>query len=137
MRGTGERVNQFRSEASGVTGKDITAGAIAPHEADRRGERKASLLDAPTSLEQDAVHAMKEPDPSSLGAPITLRVAEARVEDVGHAIARLAPTDLVRIGARAGDVLKITGGTVSVGRAELSDDAHDGMIQMGGQSRSN
>jgi transitional endoplasmic reticulum ATPase len=118
-------------------GKDIAAGAIAPHEPDRRGERKASVLDAPTGLEQDALHAMKEADPSSAGAPIALRVAEARVEDVGHAIARLAPTDLSRIGARAGDILKITGATVSVGRAELSDDAHEGMIQIDGTSRSN
>jgi transitional endoplasmic reticulum ATPase len=118
-------------------GKDITAGAIETHEPDRMGERKVSVLGAPTGLEQDAVHAMKEADPSSVGAPITLRVAEARVEDVGHAIARLAPTDLVRIGARAGDILKITGATVCVGRAELSDEAHEGMIQIDGTSRSN
>jgi transitional endoplasmic reticulum ATPase len=71
-------------------------------------------------------------------APIlTLRVAEARVEDVGHAIARLAPADLERMGGRAGDVLKITGGMVGVGRAELSDDAFEGMIQMDGTCRSN
>src|SRR5208282_2311166 len=67
----------------------------------------------------------------------TLRVAEARVEDIGHAIARLAPADLLRMGARAGDVLKITGGTIGVGRAELSDAGHEGMIQMDGTCRSN
>jgi transitional endoplasmic reticulum ATPase len=74
---------------------------------------------------------------SSATATLTLRVAEARVEDVGHAIARLAPADLRRIGARAGDVLKITGGMVGVGLAELSDDGFEGMIQIDGTCRSN
>jgi len=74
---------------------------------------------------------------SSITATLTLRVAEARVEDVGHAIARLAPADLRRIGARTGDVLKITGGTIAVGRVELSDDGHEGMIQIDGTCRSN
>jgi transitional endoplasmic reticulum ATPase len=74
---------------------------------------------------------------SSVTGTLTLRVAEARVEDVGHAIARLAPADLRRMGARAGDVLKITGGMVGVGRAELSDDGFEGMIQIDGTSRSN
>jgi transitional endoplasmic reticulum ATPase len=74
---------------------------------------------------------------SSYAATITLRVAEARVEDVGHAIVRLAPSDMQRIGAGAGDVLKITGGSVGVGRAEFSDDLHEGMVQMDGTCRSN
>ena len=74
---------------------------------------------------------------SPLAATLTLRVAEARVEDIGHAIARLAPADLLRMGARAGDVLKITGGTMGVARAELSDDGHEGMIQIDGTCRSN
>jgi transitional endoplasmic reticulum ATPase len=68
---------------------------------------------------------------------LTLRVAEAQVEDVGHAIARLAPADLLRMGARAGDVLKIAGGTIGVARAELSDDGYEGMIQIDGTCRSN
>ena len=67
-------------------------------------------------------HRASEPLPTALAAALTLRVAEARIEDIGHAIARLAPADLVRIGARPGDVLKITGGTVGFARAELSDD---------------
>jgi transitional endoplasmic reticulum ATPase len=87
--------------------------------------------------EQAAHHAMTEIPPSSLTAPLTLRVAEARVEDIGRAIARLAPGDLRRMGARAGDVLKITGGTIGVGRAELSDDGQEGMIQIDGTCRSN
>ena len=80
---------------------------------------------------------MKEITQSSPTATLSLRVAEARVEDIGHAIARLAPTDLQRIGARAGDVLRITGGTIAVGRAELSDDGFEGMIQIDGTCRSN
>src|ERR1700733_3388566 len=74
---------------------------------------------------------------SSLTGTLTLRVAEARVEDVGHAIARLAPADLRRMGGRVGDVLKITGGMGGVGRAELSDDGFEGMIQIDGTCRSN
>jgi len=74
---------------------------------------------------------------SSLTATLTLRVAEARVEDVGHAIARLAPADLRRMGGRVGDVLKITGGMVGVGRAELSEDGFEGMVQIDGTCRSN
>jgi transitional endoplasmic reticulum ATPase len=70
-------------------------------------------------------------------AALALRVAEARVEDIGHAIARLAPADLVRIGARAGDVLKITGGSIAVARAEISDQGHQGVIQIDGTARSN
>jgi transitional endoplasmic reticulum ATPase len=86
---------------------------------------------------RDPNHVEKESKPSSPAATLRLRVAEARVEDIGHAIARVAPCDLVRIGAQAGDVLKITGGTVGVARAELSDDGHEGMIQIDGTCRSN
>src|SRR5438093_1758826 len=68
---------------------------------------------------------------------LTLRVAEARVEDIGHAIARLAPDDLVRIGARPGDILKITGTAVAVARAELSEEGQKGSIQIDGTARSN
>jgi transitional endoplasmic reticulum ATPase len=80
---------------------------------------------------------MKEISQPTSVATLTLRVAEARVEDIGHAVARLAPADLQRLGARAGDVLKITGGTVGVARAELSDDGLEGMIQIDGTCRSN
>ncbi len=80
---------------------------------------------------------MTEIAKSSSAVTLTLRVAEARVEDIGHAIARLSPADLQRLGARAGDVVKMTGGTVAVGRAELSDDGFEGMIQMDGTCRSN
>ncbi|HEV8075313.1 MAG TPA: hypothetical protein VGP66_05665, partial [Candidatus Acidoferrum sp.] len=98
---------------------DMTGGPFAPPEA-----QAESLSKAQNST-------------PCAGTIVTLRVAEARVEDVGHAIARLAPADLLRVGAKPGDVLKITGGTVAVGRAELSDDAHKGAIQIDGTCRSN
>jgi transitional endoplasmic reticulum ATPase len=71
------------------------------------------------------------------GTSLALRVAEARVEDVGHGIARLAEADLRRIGAQPGDVLKITGGGVAVGRAELSEASNEGHVQIDGTCRSN
>jgi transitional endoplasmic reticulum ATPase len=70
-------------------------------------------------------------------ASLSLRVAEARVTDVGRAIARLAPADLARLAARAGDILKITGGTVAVGRIEVSDNSYEGLIQIDGTCRNN
>ena len=75
--------------------------------------------------------------PTAPPAAAALRVAEARVEDIGHAIARLAPDDLVRIGARPGDILKVTGRTVAVARAELSEPGQEGLIQIDGTLRSN
>ena len=81
--------------------------------------------------------AIASDEPESLAATLTLRVAEARVEDVGRAIARLTPADLLRMGARAGDVLKITGGAIGLARAELSDEGFEGMIQIDGTCRSN
>jgi transitional endoplasmic reticulum ATPase len=80
---------------------------------------------------------MTEMIPSSAATVITLRVSEARVEDVGLAIARLAPSDLARMQARPGDVLRITGVTVGVARAEASDESHVGSIQIDGTCRSN
>ena len=70
--------------------------------------------------------------PTPLVATLTLRVAEARVEDIGHAIARLAPSDLGRIGGQPGDVLRITGSAMGLGRAEPSDEGYEGMIQIDG-----
>ena len=99
-------------------------------------QKKVTLFDRLAGPEQVARQVMTEAPPSQT-ATLTLRVAEARVEDVGHAIARLAPSDLRRIGAHTGDVLKITGGTIAVGRAELSDDGHESMIQIDGTCRSN
>ena len=72
---------------------------------------------------EPADHKVVAPSGATPQTTITLRVAEARVEDIGHAIARLASADLVRLGARPGDVLKITGRTVAVVRAEPNTDA--------------
>jgi len=80
---------------------------------------------------------MTEPVVSSASATITLRVAEARVDDIAHAWARLAPADLERIGARDGDILKITGQTIAVARAALSDAGREGFVQIYGTIRSN
>ena len=77
------------------------------------------------------------PPPAAVPAAVTLRVAESPVEDIGHAIARLAPADLVRIGAHPGDVLRITGSTSGVARAELSHEGREGVIQIDGTARSN
>ena len=91
---------------------------------------------APPEAQAESLSNQQNSTPGA-GVTVTLRVAEARVEDVGHAIARLAPAQMLRIGAKSGDVLKITGGTVAVGRAEISDDAHEGVIQIDGAGRSN
>jgi transitional endoplasmic reticulum ATPase len=78
-----------------------------------------------------------EPPPAALRSAVELRVAEARIEDIGHAIARLAPADLLRVGAGPGDVLRITGSTAAVARAEPSDAGQEGVIQIDGTLRSN
>ncbi len=75
--------------------------------------------------------------PAALAGTIALRVAEARVEDIAHAVARLSPADLERIGAKAGDILKITGRTEAVARAAAGDPHHTGIVQIDGTLRSN
>ena len=118
-------------------GNDVNRAAIAPHEPDDTEKPKMKLFDGIPRQEPVANRTIPENAPSSPATTLTLRLAEARVEDVGHAIARLAPADLLRMGGRAGDVLKITGGAVAVARAELSDKAHEGIIQIDGTCRSN
>jgi len=76
-------------------------------------------------------------DLASATTAIALRVAESRVEDIGHGLARLASSDLRRLGARIGDILKVTGRTPAVVRAELSDPEVPGVIQIDGTTRSN
>jgi transitional endoplasmic reticulum ATPase len=80
---------------------------------------------------------MTEPAASPVATTIRLRVAEARVEDIGHAIARVSAADLARMQARAGDVLRITGRTLAVARAEVADGGAGGLIQIDGTVRSN
>jgi len=115
----------------------VTRVTAAPQEPDHLQKPKVKLFDGFPRQEEVTNRAMAEVPPSPLIATLPLRVAEARVEDVGHAIARVAPADLRRLGAQAGDVLKITGGTVGVARAELSDEGYEGMIQIDGTCRSN
>src|SRR5579872_3793269 len=77
---------------------------------------------------------------SATAPTIALRVAEARVEDIGHGLARLAQADLTRLGVRVGDVLKVTGRTPAVVRAELAGPdiaAEAALIQIDGVTRSN
>ena len=105
--------------------------------AEARSSADRSSADRSDGGDQIGMRIAMSDVPSTSTTVLTLRVAEARVEDVGHAIARLAPADMQRLGARSGDVLKITGGTVAVGRAELADDGHEGMIQIDGTCRSN
>jgi transitional endoplasmic reticulum ATPase len=116
---------------------DKTRATVAPREPDRMDQPKVKLFDGFPREEQVANRAVPENSSSPLAATLALRVTEARVDDVGHAVARLAPADLHRLGVRVGDVLKITGGAVAVARAELSDDGYEGMIQIDGTCRSN
>ena len=96
-----------------------------------------SLRDGFAPEEQAAGNPQREGGCSSRAASLTLRVAEACVEDIGHAVGRLSPDDLQAIGAQVGDVLKITGAAISVVRAELSDNDKAGLIQIDGTTRSN
>jgi transitional endoplasmic reticulum ATPase len=74
---------------------------------------------------------------TSATVTVTLRVAEARVEDVGRAVARLAPADLLRVGAQPGDVLQVTGRSTAVARAELAEGGEEGIVQIDGTARAN
>jgi transitional endoplasmic reticulum ATPase len=115
-----------------------TAGmAIGPGDGDRAHRGPEPFLAALSRQPRSANDPMTDITPSSSAATLKLRVAEARVEDIGRAVARLAPIDFERMGAGAGDVVKITGSAVAVGRAELSDNGHEGMIQIDGTCRSN
>jgi transitional endoplasmic reticulum ATPase len=119
-------------------GNDVTRGGIASRAADPDVDPVETQPVQHDGLARQAeVAGYSVNSPSSKVATLTLRVAEARVEDVGHAVARLAPADLLRLGAQAGDVLKITGNTVAFGRVEVADEGHEGMIQIDGTCRSN
>ena len=70
-------------------------------------------------------------------ASVQLRVAEAGVADIGHAIARLSPAELVKIGGRPGDVVQVSGRMVAVARADLLPSGEGGIIRIDGTTRSN
>ncbi len=114
-----------------------TDAVVAPRDQRRVAEHASALSKGFAGQAHLSSNPMKESSQSSLSSTLTLRVTEARVEDVGRAIARLSPGDLQRMGAKAGDVLKITGSATAVGRAELSAEAYDGMLQIDGTCRSN
>jgi len=114
-----------------------TDAVVAPRDQRRVAEHASALSNGFAGQAHLSSNTMKESSQSSLSSTLTLRVTEARVEAVGRAIARLSPGDLQRMGAKAGDVLKITGSATAVGRAELSAEAYDGMIQIDGTCRSN
>ncbi|HVR27757.1 MAG TPA: AAA family ATPase [Candidatus Polarisedimenticolia bacterium] len=116
---------------------DAAGMAIGSRDAVRAQKGPEPLVDTLSRQQRSANDPMTDITPSSSAATLKLRVAEARVEDIGRAVARLAPIDLQRMGARAGDVVKITGSAVAVGRAELSENGHEGMIQIDGTCRSN
>ena len=70
---------------------------------------------------------------------LTLRVAEARSRDVGRAIARIDPKDMVKIGSEVGDVAKIKGKRETVAKImpAYMEDRGKGIIQMDGLIREN
>ncbi|MGC2549435.1 MAG: AAA family ATPase [Candidatus Sulfotelmatobacter sp.] len=113
-----------------------TAGmTLAPRDASQAqpAEKLASAVPRPQPVHDP----MTDIAPSSFATTLKLRVAEARVEDIGRAVARIAPSDLKRMCVRPGDVVKITGNATAVGRAEISEGGHEGMIQIDGTCRSN
>ena len=113
-----------------------TAGmTLAPRDASQAQPSESLVTSVPRPQPVD--DPMTDIAPSSFATALKLRVAEARVEDIGRAVARIAPIDLKRMGARAGDVVKITGSATAVGRAEISEDGHEGMVQIDGTCRSN
>ncbi|MGB8582726.1 MAG: AAA family ATPase [Candidatus Sulfotelmatobacter sp.] len=114
---------------------DTVGMTLSPRDAIQAQPSESSVSLFPR--QQPANDPMTDIAPSSFAATLKLRVAEARVEDIGRAIARIAPADLQRMGARPGDVVKITGSATAVGRAEISEDDHEGMIQIDGTCRSN
>ena len=109
------------------------ASPVPEHSEKRPAEPRFEGRDRPEQIAGDPLTEVSRSSPSSL----KLRVAEARIEDIGHGIARLAPADMLRMSAESGDVLKITGGTIAVARAEISGDGYEGMIQIDGTCRSN
>ncbi|EQB18467.1 MAG: family ATPase [Novosphingobium lindaniclasticum] len=70
---------------------------------------------------------------------VKLQVAAARQEESGQGIARLSRASLSEIGAMEGDVLEITGKTVTVARAVLAYDEDEGLqvIRLDGLQRGN
>jgi transitional endoplasmic reticulum ATPase len=73
------------------------------------------------------------------GASVTLRVVEARFQDVGRARARLDPGDMLRLGATAGSVVQITGKRIAAAKVmpAFRDVRGRASVQIDGMTRSN
>src|SRR5579864_208139 len=122
-------------------------GGRPDHDRDDRAPRTGSSGQTAARRRLHAVRRRASPDvPSRLMthpvirpavAAVTLRVAEARVDDTGHAIARVSADDLARLNVRAGAIVQITGRTAAVARVELADQRAPGVIQIDGTQRSN
>jgi transitional endoplasmic reticulum ATPase len=80
---------------------------------------------------------MTQPVTPAQAVTLMLRVAEARVDDTGHAIARVSAGDLVRLNVSPGAIAQIAGRTTAVARLDVADDLADGTIQIDGTQRSN
>ena len=120
-----------------MCGPLLRDGPVRQGIASRLGSSRVTDLENNSAAGSTAAADANSRAPQSSGTSLALRVAEARVEDVGHGIARLAEADLRRIAAQPGDVLKITGSGIAVGRAELSEPSNEGHIQIDGTCRSN
>ena len=75
---------------------DMTRGTTAAHDPAHAKEQRVKLFDGFARPEPDASQSTAANTPSADPATLKLRVAEARVEDVGLAIARMASADLLR-----------------------------------------
>lgn len=82
---------------------------------------------------------MAETDTQVQDRAIKLQVAAARQEESGHGIARLTREALGEIGATEGDVLEITGKSVTVARAVLAYPEDEGLsvVRLDGLQRGN
>ncbi|MCJ2188315.1 CDC48 family AAA ATPase [Novosphingobium beihaiensis] len=82
---------------------------------------------------------MADGDPQLDERTVKLQVAAARQEESGQGIARLSRTSLSAIGAMEGDVLEVTGKSVTVARAVLAFPEDEGLsvIRLDGLQRGN
>jgi transitional endoplasmic reticulum ATPase len=73
------------------------------------------------------------------GGALKLKVAEARGKDVGRALARLDPSDIVKLGLEIGDVVELVGKRRTVAKAmpAYREDRGASCVQIDGMSREN
>ncbi len=70
---------------------------------------------------------------------LELRVVEAMQRDIGRGLARIDPADMVQVGAKPGDILRILGGRQSVAKvmATFPDERGKQIVQIDGLTRDN